>query len=388
MSSRRAGRALLDLLGTVTEPPALDRAEWAALASVAALHRLEPLLHSRHGENPAIPQDVRDQWREAHRRAAMVTLAQRADLEDCAALLAGQGFAPVALKGAFLAAHAYPEPALRPMRDLDLLVPQEQVLPAYEALMAAGYQPFAVPKIALAEHARLEAHMPPLAMPRGSVLELHARISERDGRLEYATPAGNEAAVMARAVTLDGIRYPAPTDMLAHLVIHAVYGHRFDCGPLLLSDVHYLVARHPVDWSAFWTAARAGAWHDGARLVIELVRRYHGADAVPPRPAEPAVPPEAILDLARDLLVQDWQRKLFPRLLATAMTGGFGYLAKRLTGRVGAEGQDAVTIDRAREGGRLRWAGRQAAQMARDLASPAVRRQAWQLAKFRRWIER
>ena len=381
------GRLLLDLLGTAKATDS-GQAKWDQLGAMARLHRLEPLLHFRHSENPAIPQSLRDQWRDAHRRAAMVALAQRADLEDCSALLAGQGFAPVALKGAFLAAHAYPEPALRPMRDLDLLVPQEQVLPAYRALMAAGYAPFEPPKIPLAEHARLEAHMPPLAMPRGSVLELHARISDLDGRLEYATPAGNEAGVIARAIELDGIRYPAPTDMLAHLVIHAVYGHRFDCGPLLLSDVHYLVARHPLDWTAFWTAARAGAWHDGARLVIELVRRYHGANAVPHHPAEPAPPPAAIVDLARDLLVQDWERKLYPRLLATAMTGGFGYLVRRLTGRVAAQGEEAVTIDRARDGGRLRWAGRQAALMAQGLASPATRRQAWQLARFRRWIER
>ena len=69
-----------------------------------------------------MPAAIAGSWRAAHRRAAITALAQCADLARTAGLLEAAGFAPIALKGAWLAHHAYPEPAQRPMRDLDLLV--------------------------------------------------------------------------------------------------------------------------------------------------------------------------------------------------------------------------------------------------------------------------
>ena len=390
MDARGLKRVLLDLVGTARLPElvALTPQDWAALSAMAQLHRLGPLLHRTHGKTAGVPEQVRAEWSDSYRAARLAAMALDADLADCVALLEANGFTPVALKGAFLARHAYPDPALRPMRDLDLLLPAKQVLPAYRLLVALGYvQPDAA-KIPLEEVARLEQHMPALMMPRGSVLELHVRVSELAGRLEYATPRGNESALIARAVMINSVRYPEPTDMLAHLVTHAVYGHRFDCGPLLLSDVRYLVSRHAIDWPRFWTEAHSDKWERGAALVIALVRAYHGADAVPASAVEPAPPDPATLDLARDLLLQDYQAKKFARFAATILTGGWRYVLRRSIGEVSAEGEQAARIDRSAEGGRLRWAMRQLGALWHDLRDPAVREQVRQLAQFRRWIER
>jgi hypothetical protein len=95
-----------------------------------------------------------------------------------------------------------------------------------------------------------------------------------------------------------------------------------------------------------------------------------------------------VVELARELLVQNYETKKFARFLATVVTGGFGYVLRRLTGRVEASGEAGVAIDRGREGGKLRWALGQAASLARDLADPEVRRQVRRLARFRRWITR
>jgi hypothetical protein len=390
MDARGLRRVLLDLVGTARVPDlsALHPQDWLALATMAQLHRLGPLLHARHGDTAAVLEQVRSEWSDSYRAARLAAMALDADLRDCVVLLEAHGFAPVALKGAFLARHAYPDPALRPMRDLDLLLPGEQVLEAYRLLLASGYAQPDAAKIPLEEVARLEQHMPALVMPRGSVLELHARVSELAGRLEYATPDGNEAALIARAVTIDGLRYPEPTDMLAHLITHAVYGHRFDCGPLLLSDLRFLAERHEIDWPRFWGDARSGEWERGAALVIALVREYHGADAVPASESEPMPPDPATLDLARNLLLQDYQAKKFARFAATILTGGWRYILLRSTGRVSAVGEQATHIDRSAEGGRLRWAGRQLGELWHDLRDPAVREQVRQLARFRRWIER
>ena len=375
-------RALLELVGGARLPD-LSGLDWQLIAQLAALHRLEPLLQWRHGENGAIPAEVRSNWYESYRVARMAALAQDADLGWAMSLLDTVGCTPVALKGAFLARHAYPDPALRPMRDIDVLVPQDRAMTAWDALLAAGAQVIAPAKIPLAEVIRLEQHLPPLELPRDTVLEVHVRISDLSGRLEYATPAGHEAELIARAVMVDGIRYPDPTDLLAHLVTHAVYGHRFDCGPLVLSDVSYLAARHPIDWPRFHAAAAADGWSKGAGLVLALVREFCGEAAVP----SPPVPPDpATLDLAAALLLQDWQAKQMPRLLATVLTGGWRYALRRSSGTVAAEGEAAIMVDREAEGGRLRWAGRHLAALWRELGDPARREQTRQLARFRRWI--
>ena len=391
MTGLAPDRVLLTLLGSIGQPDAqalghLDAAGWERIGEIAQTHRLGPWLHRLHRDNAVVPQALRDTWAQEYRAAALTALAQRADLEQCCALLKGNGFAPLALKGSFLARHAWAEPALRPMRDIDILVPQQQVLAAYDLLLANGFVQPAGSKLDLADHARFEQHMPALQMPHGSWLELHMRMSELDGRLEYATPAGNEAAVLARATVIEGIAYPCANDMLAHVITHAVYGHRLDCGPLLLGDVLYLVARHAVDWDAFWEEAQLHKWAPGAALVFALVRRYHGAEAVPRHPREPEVAAETI-ELGCDLIVQDWETKMFSRFAATLATGGFGYVWRRITGKVEGGAQDGVTIDRGAEGGRIRWALHRAGSLLRDLTDPRVRAQTRQLARYRRWLE-
>ena len=94
-----------------------------------------------------------------------------------------------------------------------------------------------------------------------------------------------------------------------------------------------------------------------------------------------------MLELAANLLLQDYRTKKTPRFLATVLTGGWRYVFRRSTGIVTAEGEASTRIDRRAEGGRLRWAGRQLGALGRDLADPAVREQTRQLAAFRRWIE-
>ncbi len=388
----RAGhvaRALLDLAGTAqAQPvPALDAAEWQALAALAALHRMGPWLHHRHQASDAVPPAIRREWADAYRIAALRSLSQHADAATALRLLETAGYAPIALKGAFLQRHAYPDMALRPMRDIDILVEAERVLPAFDLLRDNGFVMEAAGKLSLEDAARLDKHMPALTMPLGTVLELHARLMDRDGRLEYATPAGDDHGVRARAVTLDGLRYPAPADMLAHLVGHAVYGHRFDCGPLVLTDIHFLTARHPVDWDLFWGRAQAEGWAPGAALVLALVRHYHGDAGLPRHADEPAGPDAATIDLTRDLMLQDWTVKKNPRFLATLLSGGLGKARRQAAGRVHLADQDTAVVDRTQDGGQLAFLWLKLRGMAATLADPAQRRQARQLAQFRRWLE-
>lgn len=382
---------LLGLVGTVRHPDlaALTEQDWAMLDAMAAQHRLQPLLHYQHRVNLGIPENIRNSWAQAFRFQALQALRQQADLAATARLLQQQGLQPLALKGAWLSRFAYPQPAMRPLRDIDLLLDAETVLSGYQTLLDAGYSRATDAELPLEDAIRLEKHLPPLFAPGGTCIELHHRLWEPDGRMDHATPAQIDAAVRAQAITeADGLAYPAPIDMLAHLIAHAIYSHRLDCGPLLLADIEFLLKSRPVDWATFWRRSRQEGWRDGARLVLELVvthRRevsidFSGDDG-------PAVPPD-ILAAAPQLLLQDLTMRKSAGVLATVHKQGGKGLVNRLLGRRTTTTAPAVQRDMSAEGGFLGWATGRLKRTASDLLQRDVRQQAHNLAGLSRWLDR
>jgi hypothetical protein len=384
-------RVLLDLIGTAITPElvTLSTDDWSELDRMAALHRLQPLLHAQHRALASIPQSIADSWQAAHRFAALQALVQRAELIETCTLLERAGFAPIALKGAWLSAHAYGDAALRPMRDLDLLVPAETVLPAFEALLAAGYVMAGPSEMTLAETVRIDKHMPPLIAPCGTCIELHQRLWERDGRLDHASPAEDEAALRLRArVWDDGIRYLDPQDLLVHLIVHAVYSHRLDCGPLVLADIDLLLRAAPIDWPRFWAEGAAQGWRGGARLLLELTALYR-PDAPIDFSADPGAPaPADLLAAAPDLLLQELDSRASAGLAAATLKAGPAKLAERIIGRRKVAGEAAVTRDTSHEGGALGWAASRTLRSLRDLARGDVRAQSRHLAALSKWLDR
>ena len=181
---------LLELTGTACLPDlaGMNADDWALLDALAFQHWMMPLLHSQQADNPLIPVPIRQGWGQASRVSAMTALSQKAELAETVALLEGAGFAPIALKGAWLGWYAYPAPALRPMTDIDLLLTPETAIAGFEMLLQAGYTLGKAAEMSLEDVIRLEKHMPPLIGPRGTVIELHHRLWEPDGRLEPQTP--------------------------------------------------------------------------------------------------------------------------------------------------------------------------------------------------------
>lgn len=383
-------RVLLDLVGTARQPALaeLNERDWSELNRIAAMHRLQPLLHARHGSNPRLPDAIAATWRAAYRTAAITALAQQADLARTAKVLAAGGFAPVALKGAWLARYAYGEAAQRPMRDIDLLVPRDHVLDAFSALLEAGYQQLEPAELPLEAIVQLDKHMPPLCSPGGTVIELHHRLWEPDGRLEHATPAVDEAAILGRAISAaDGLRYLAPLDLLTHLIVHAVYSHRLDCGPLLLPDIALLLHAAPIDWPQLWSAARADGWRGGARLVLELVAQAYPEAPVDFAPDIGEPLPAMLIETAPDLLLQELKTRQSARFAAASLKDGPQRLVERAMGLRGGAGERQVTRAMAHEGGRAGWMVSRTWRTLRDLSHSDARHQSRQLAALSSWLD-
>ncbi len=150
------------------------------------------------------------------------------------------------LKGAALAVTVYDEPALRPMSDVDILVPPTELNLAVAALQGAGFQtssPFGPAE-------RAEAHAAGFTNLTYGSIDLHWR------SLDVAASAAGDLGLWAasRPAVLGGAatRVPAFTDLLLHA---CVSGQRWgaDQACRWVADA-LAILTHPgeaVDWERF-----------------------------------------------------------------------------------------------------------------------------------------
>lgn len=262
----------------------MDEANWRDLLSIAAMHRLGPLLHagvSRKGLWDRLPSEVRAALAASSRRSALRNLKLYGELARSTRLLKAASIPSLALKGAFLARFAYPIPALRPMRDLDLLVPRSMAIAAFDALRLAGYVPMhhGLPDSCL--DGRL-IHLPPLRSPTGITVELHHRLAapdpSRPGADDFEQRVWQRAIV--RTVGQEEIRFPCAEDLLLHLCHHATIGHQFSLGPITMVDILYLVDTTSIDWQDFLNNVHACQWQRCSLAPLHLARQHLGA-AIP-----------------------------------------------------------------------------------------------------------
>lgn len=395
-------RILLGLLGPREdlwrEALLLDRAGWEALNALANQHRIDAHLHGRlaRGElRIKVPPFVADRWREVHREWGLVALRQRADLFDAVRALGGAGIDSVALKGSWLAWHAWPNAAERPKRDLDLLVPTNRALDAFYILRAAGYRQDIASARLPEEMVGNAKHMPQLTSPRGTVLEVHMHAWEPPGSLDHPMPPPDDAAILAGAIGYadgDPVRYPARHHMFAHLVIHAVYGGRLDTGPLVLGDIDYLLRSGAVDWPRLWDDARQGGWLRGAALLVALVDRWRLPGLVQ-RAGCPVAVDDSVLDEAADLLLQDLTRRKSSGLLAGLRDS---YADAGLAGLAARAAERLRGTNRARHPGSgsaaagttyLAWLARRSGETLAQLRSREARSISASASKLGRWLD-
>ena len=234
----------------------------------------------------AVPDDaparVRETLNRAARKVAFVGLRGLQERDRVLDRLRARGIGPVVLlKGAALGWLVYPDPLLRPMNDLDLLLPRHAVGAAEAALADLGYTAIDVypgrPASRRASHERLFGR----ALVPGRVnqaIELHtAFASDVRHPVEYD-------AVLARSLSFPeggpGARRLDETDQLLHLAIHL--GKEQLLSPLKhLLDVHLWLVRGRFDPGA--AIRRALRWGAATTLheVLRLAQVVFGSP-VPP----------------------------------------------------------------------------------------------------------
>ncbi len=186
------------------------------------------------------------------------------------------GLEPLVFKGPAVAAR-YPEPGLRPMDDIDLLLPAADHRCALDALDAAGWRVVRSGGVEHYDTVLLHEHVPSLS------LEVHYGLERASQRVTALDPE----ALWARRVPLDCAGTPAfglaQADELVVLAAHAGKPFHGFMRLMWIADLGMIVngaaARGaPVDWDAVRAAAEKARCVTIVGAALELARRV-GVDA-------------------------------------------------------------------------------------------------------------
>ena len=244
-------------------------------------HGLAPLAYVRYQTLADLLDELRAELKRAYYAAlADTALLHQSELVAVLKALSDCDIVAVPFKGAALAFTVYPNPACRPMGDLDLWVTAAEMDAAQRALERIGYQYVSNPdrSPALLDRFIGERQMVGTRFGTGWV-ELHWRVFV--GEWLRRTALVDENAVRQRLCPTDRLGLPpitllAPEDAVLQLLVHTAVNHQFSMSVLRsLIDVTLLARSAPLDWTA--VAERARIWRIatvtwlGLSLAIDLV---------------------------------------------------------------------------------------------------------------------
>lgn len=310
-------RALaLDMIAPRRQPaPALlarmSADAWKELIEIARQHRILPLMHDRlrgAGRDWLVPAPVRSAAAASFRQHGMRAVRVQYALLQSLRALAAAGISVTALKGSWLAFHAYPQPALRPMRDIDLLVDRDKAIAAYDTLRRAGFQPAAGNPGDLHAYVTLKHQLPALRCPHsGIVTELHHRCFHgSDGTADLTEDPAFAARLILGELGGVPLNYVGREHQLLHLIVHSALDHQFDNGPGIFADIAMVIAGRGFDWGIFWDAAARFGAEPAAELTLRLAQEWWGAAPIDWQgrcdPAEPL--PGDIVDAVKTLCLR------------------------------------------------------------------------------------
>jgi hypothetical protein len=256
----------------------LTTADWVTVLEQARLHGVSPLLYwqiRNIADHLSLPESGLSSLRSSFLNSAARSLLLYRELAAIVSALQPQGIPVILLKGLHLAKLVYPEPALRHMADIDLLLRLDDLPKAVQTLQEMGYS--AGREFKVGREVTRHQHIPPLYQPGKAPVELHWTIAapssplkvDLDGLWARAQPA--EIGVCSTLVL-------ATEDLLLHLSLHLLQDE-FIGGLRRLYDIATLASRlgSQIDWTS--AGQRAAAWgcQKSLFLVLHMACQLLGA---------------------------------------------------------------------------------------------------------------
>jgi len=194
---------------------------WRRVLELAAWHRIYTFLYwnlrSTESRGPE-HDDAMRKLKDAYLASAAMHLRRQGELRQALTALRVEGIPVIVLKGAALAETVYPDPAMRVMEDVDILVEEQHLERADGVIRSFGYETAETPyeeEIVREGH----RHYPRLeGKSRLTSFEVHRHLVTQDTRFHFDISACWQSA---RRAVIAGVEtmIPAPDEMLLHLCV-------------------------------------------------------------------------------------------------------------------------------------------------------------------------
>ena len=274
------------------------------MLALALSHGVAPLLcrtFQRSGTRARIPDSIRRRLIDERRATGLLNLRKYGEFRRIAQDLRERNIPHIALKGLHMAELVYCDISLRPMSDLDILVPRLEVERTIAALQSIEYG--FEDDVSGAAHGMLDTKCNIGFTHRrlGLSVEIHWTLAESGDC--YAPPMDEiwRSAVPVQLGDAD-TQVMSPEFLLLHVCAHLACNHVFGFNLHALCDIAEIVRAQPgLDWEVIADQGRRHGWTRGVAAALRLAHDHLGAD----------VPAEMLAALGADALAPD--------LLADAM---------------------------------------------------------------------
>jgi len=319
--------ALLGLLRSSGKTPgaadlqAVSLEDWGAMLGIARQHGIAPLLHRalKAGDVlSCVPEPVRSSLEDERRTTALANLRNLGKFRLVAQALQARGIPVIALKGLHLAELVYRDVSLRPMSDLDILVPRALVKRAVATLHGVGYGFDEDCSGASSTMLDTKCDVELSDRGSGSVLEVHWSLSVPPGRYAATIEEIWRSAVPARVGDAEAL-VMSPEFALLHVCAHLACHHVFVFSLRALCDIAEIVRAHPrLDWAVVADHGKRCGWGRGVAAALRLASDHLGA----------AVPGDVLASLGADALDPGMLREAMEHLLESGdMPEGLNHAA-------------------------------------------------------------
>lgn len=274
--------------------------DWETLLERSVKQSMTPLLY-RHLRGEAtlwrrVPEAVRKQLQQIYHRNIQRNELLLAELDQLFAGFNAEGVSVMLMKELHLLHTIYPEIGLRPIGDLDLLVPPQDFERAKTLLMQADYHP-QLPANPFKDKYGFGYHF--VNHAKGIWIDLQWNLSQRDwtqstsGTHEFRAPIKEVWQHAKKDRLLEShIMRMSWEDMLFHLCVH-LEGHGFN-EMIQFCDMAEIIRQYrtAMDWRRFIDIARGAAMQGSVACALEFVQKVLGV----------AAPTEVLAELRPDYL--------------------------------------------------------------------------------------
>ncbi|MDQ0170848.1 nucleotidyltransferase domain-containing protein [Paenibacillus tundrae] len=223
-----------------------ENIDWNLFMRLVYHHRLYSVLYLKikHGNMSFVPANVVESFRQEYTANTFRMLHLTAEMEHVCSALGGQGIRNITLKGPALAHDLYGEISMRTSKDLDILIPLDDVAAAEEVLETLGYVTKEGTRITAVQSWKWREHHVCYMHPvKRTQVEVHWRLNPDSGKESDFEVLWKRSRLSAYTQT--PVRMLEREDLWVYLVTHGARHGWFRLRWLL--DIDQMIRTRPMD---------------------------------------------------------------------------------------------------------------------------------------------